>query len=132
MKFYWNLYIEITFRHGCSLVNLQYIFRTHFCKKTYGRLLMLFIIAGSLLHFLRRCINLQPPSRVSGVCIWKLIEIILASVLRTYSRHLLGVTIAPNLVPWVLKELFSLEIVKNDICLASVRKQNALFSENVP
>ena len=29
---------------------------------------------------------------------------------RAYSRPLLGATIAPNLVPWVLKKIFSLEI----------------------
>ena len=33
--------IEIAFRHGCSPVNLLYIFRTPFPKNTSGELLML-------------------------------------------------------------------------------------------
>ena len=32
--------IEITFRHGCSIVNLLHIFRTPFHKNTYGGLLL--------------------------------------------------------------------------------------------
>ena len=36
---------------------------------------------------------------------------------RAYSRPLLGATIATNLVVWVLRKIFSLEMVKNDICL---------------
>ena len=35
-----NNFIEITLRHGCSLVNLLYIFRTPFPKNTSGRLLL--------------------------------------------------------------------------------------------
>ena len=34
---------------------------------------------------------------------------------RTYSRPFLEVTISPNLVPWVLTKIFSLEMVKNDV-----------------
>ena len=34
-------------------------------------------------------------------------------VFRAYSRHFLGATITCNLVPWILKKMFSLEIVKN-------------------
>ena len=33
-------FIEITLRHGCSPVNLLHIFRTTFCKNTYGGLLL--------------------------------------------------------------------------------------------
>ena len=55
-----------------------------------------------------------------------------AGMVRAYSRPLLGATIAPNLVPWVLEKIFSLEMVKNDICLGDESKQNTLFSENVP
>ena len=33
-------FIEITLRHGCSPVNLLYIFRTPFSKNTSGRLLL--------------------------------------------------------------------------------------------
>ena len=36
-------FIEITFRHGCSLVNLLYIFRKAFTKNAYGRLLLFFL-----------------------------------------------------------------------------------------
>ena len=51
---------------------------------------------------------------------------------RAYSRPLLGATIATNLVLWVLRKIFSLEMVKNDICLGGASKQNAFFSKNVP
>ena len=37
---------------------------------------------------------------------------------RTYSRPFLGVTIAPNLVPWVLKRIFL-----NNICLGGANKK---------
>ena len=50
---------------------------------------------------------------------------------RAYSKLLLGATIAPNLVSWVLRKIFSLEMVKNDICLGGASKQNVLFSENM-
>ena len=33
-------FIEITLRHGCSPVNLLYVFRTPFLKKTYGQPLL--------------------------------------------------------------------------------------------
>ena len=36
-------FIEITLRHGRSLVNLLHIFRTHFTKNTSGRLLLFYI-----------------------------------------------------------------------------------------
>ena len=39
-KFFCN-FIEITFRHGCSPVNLLHIFRTSFPKNTSGRLLLI-------------------------------------------------------------------------------------------
>ena len=48
---------------------------------------------------------------------------------RAYSRRLLGATIAPNLLPWVLKQIFLLEMVKNGICFGSVSKQNALCTK---
>ena len=51
---------------------------------------------------------------------------------RAYSRPLLGATIETNLVPWVLKKIFLLEMVKNGICLGVVSKQNTLFLEIVP
>ena len=35
-------FIEITFRHGCSAVNLLLIFRTPFLKNTSGWLLLVF------------------------------------------------------------------------------------------
>ena len=44
----WNVqsnFIEITFRHGCSPVNLLHFFRTSFPKKTSGWLLLLTILA---------------------------------------------------------------------------------------
>ena len=51
---------------------------------------------------------------------------------RAYSKPLSGATIAPNLVLWVLRKIFSLEMVKNDTCLGGASKKNVLFSENVP
>ena len=56
----------------------------------------------------------------------------LSNAYRAYSRPLLGATIAPNLVPWVLKKIFSFEMVKNDIHLDGASKQNALISKNMP
>ena len=38
--------------------------------------------------------------------------LIVHTLLRPYSRPLLGATIAPNLVPWILKNIFSLEMVR--------------------
>ena len=51
---------------------------------------------------------------------------------RAYSGLLLGTIIAPILVPWFLKKIFSSEMVKNDSCLGGASKQNAFFSENMP
>ena len=36
--------IEITLRHGCSPLNLLYIFRTPFLKNTFGKLLLTLIM----------------------------------------------------------------------------------------
>ena len=44
---------------------------------------------------------------------------------------LFSAIITPNLVPQVLEKLFSLEIVENDICLASTSKQMRFFQTNV-
>ena len=52
-------------------------------------------------------------------------------IFRVYSRPLLGATSAPNLLPWVFKKVFSLEMVKNGICLGGASKQNAFFSKMV-
>ena len=51
---------------------------------------------------------------------------------RAYSSPLLGVIIAPNLVLWILEKMFSLETIKNDICLGGARKQYVFFPEHVP
>ena len=45
---------------------------------------------------------------------------------------MVGVTIAHSLLPQVLKKKFLFEMINNDICLGSVRKQNAPFFTNVP
>ena len=37
-------FVKITFQHGCSLVNLQHIFRTTFHLNTPGRLLLIVIL----------------------------------------------------------------------------------------
>ena len=52
-------------------------------------------------------------------------------IFRVYSRPLLGATRAPNLLPWVFKKVFSLEMIKNGICLGGASKQNAFFSKMV-
>ena len=49
----------------------------------------------------------------------------------TYSRSLLGATIAPNLEPCVLKKIFSLEMVQNDICKGVQAKKMLVFRKNV-
>ena len=54
------------------------------------------------------------------------------TIIRANSGPFLGATLAPNLAPWVLKKIFSLEIVKNDFYLGGASKQNAFFSKNVP
>ena len=46
---------------------------------------------------------------------------------RVYSKPLLDAIITLNLVPLFLKKIFSLEMVKNDICLGGASKQNAPF-----
>ena len=51
---------------------------------------------------------------------------------RAYSGPLLGATIAANLMPWFFKRIFSLEMVKNDICLGGAIKQNAFFFRKYP
>ena len=51
---------------------------------------------------------------------------------RAYSGPSLGATIAPNLVPWVLKKIFSLEMGKNNIYLGGAREQNAFFQKFCP
>ena len=59
--------------------------------------------------------------------VFSIICIFISTYSRAYSRRLLGATIARNLLPWVLKKIILLEIVKNGVCFGSVSKQNALF-----
>ena len=66
-----------------------------------------------------------PDKHLEG---WKNIQKLTSGGWKAYSRPLLGAIIVPNLVLWVLKKMFLLETVKNDICLKSASKQNALFS----
>ena len=51
---------------------------------------------------------------------------------RAYSGPLLGATNVPSLAPRVLKKIFLLEMVKNDICLGCASKQNAFFQKICP
>ena len=53
----------------------------------------------------------------------------MGTLYRAYSRHLLSATIAPDLVPLVLKKIFLIEMVESGIFLGDTSKQNALFSE---
>ena len=46
-------FIEITFRHGCSPVNLMYIFRTAFPMNTCRWLLLLISLATKWIKFLK-------------------------------------------------------------------------------
>ena len=52
--------------------------------------------------------------------------------LMAYSRPLLGVTIPPNLVFWVLRKIFSLEIVKKWHLFRGCKQTKCPFSEEVP
>ena len=56
--------IEITLRHGCSLVILLHIFRTPFYKNTYGGLL-LYEFPTKCLRELYQLVDLQPNQ---GLC----------------------------------------------------------------
>ena len=46
----------------------------------------------------------------------------LGCICRAYSRTLLGSIILPNLVPWVLEKILSLEVVENDVCWGGANK----------
>ena len=53
--------------------------------------------------------------------------------IRTHFITLLGVSIASSLVPSVFEKIFSLEIVKNDICLGVQASKCPFFKKkNVP
>ena len=52
-------------------------------------------------------------------------------VSRAYSRPLLVTIIAPTPVPLFLKKIFSLEIVKNDICLGVQANKMPFFKNNI-
>ena len=52
-------------------------------------------------------------------------------VVRVHCRPLLGATIAPKLVSWVLKK-FSLEMVKNGICFGGASQQKVFFQQMCP
>ena len=66
-------FIEITFQHGCSLINLLHIFKTSFYKNTCGRLLPTNVIWNIIwTHFnpgfslyRNQLINLSSKSRSS-------------------------------------------------------------------
>ena len=51
-------FIQITFRHGCSPVNLLHIFRTRFRKNTSGWLLLNLVFPNSILQVHRFPLNL--------------------------------------------------------------------------
>ena len=46
-----------------------------------------------------------------------------------YYRPLSGATIASSLVPWVLKNIFSLKMVKNNMCLGIEANKTTFFSK---
>ena len=48
---------------------------------------------------------------------------------RACSRPLLGVAIAPNLMPRVLKRILSLGMVENDICLGGASIQTCFLKK---
>ena len=58
-----NNFLEITFQHGCSPVNLLHIFRTSFPQNTFEVLLLswvclrLIVLKLATSSFLRECIN---------------------------------------------------------------------------
>ena len=57
-------FIEITFWHGCSPVNLLYIFRTPFLKNTFGRLVLKRVALGTY-----SCFLVIPL--ISDIFVWK-------------------------------------------------------------
>ena len=57
-------FIEITFWHGCSPVNLLYIFRTPFLKNTFGRLVLKRVALGTYSCFLVILL-------ISDIFVWK-------------------------------------------------------------
>ena len=44
-------FIEVTFRHECSPVNLLHIFRAAFTKNTYGKLLLWIVYDSGMKHY---------------------------------------------------------------------------------
>ena len=65
-------FIEITLRHGCSPVNLLYIFRTPFTKNTSERLLLNTLSFIGLLHSNNLQINIaQKKLRIFLVNVYK-------------------------------------------------------------
>ena len=50
-------FIEVTFRHGCSPVNLLHIFITAFPKNTSGRLFLIYVISKIKLREVRDLIS---------------------------------------------------------------------------
>ena len=52
--------------------------------------------------------------------------------IRAHSRPLLGATITPNLAPWVLKEVFWLEMIKMASVLGVEANKMPFFLTNVP
>ena len=61
-------FIEIILRHGCSPVNLLYIFRTPFTKNVSGRL---------LLHFVFQFLDLNSYSQPQNYCLFFTCQIFL-------------------------------------------------------
>ena len=50
-------FIEITLCHGCSLVDLQHIFRAPFHKNTYEQLLLYFSIVHFIIYYFESCFS---------------------------------------------------------------------------
>ena len=88
-------------------------------------IIILFLLA-SLLTYLLCLLTLRLSISIKHLCLFSFITDI-----NGYFDIQTIATIAPNLVPYVLKKVFSLEMVKNDIYLGGASKQNVLFSESL-
>ena len=96
-------FLEITLRHGCSLVNLLYIFRIPFPKNTCGWLLL-----GLVLRIIFQRLLQDPVKHICDVL--RDLKVLLKACNFTKS----------NTVPWVFCTFFKLyrfyQIAQNTTC----------------
>ena len=123
LRYLTNLIIFHLPKHHFQLMLLQWPFTTDMAEKINQQIFIIIYTKKESFQFIiaeNKCNSKKSKfSLLHGIYFW------------AYSKPLSGATIAPNLVSWVLRKIFSLEMVKNDICLGGASKQNVLFSENM-